>query len=84
MDDHAREIRRLSAEVVSNMVATQDTLRAAQQRMPPHQLKAWARQEMSMGDRTLQDVLAFDGTMDGMPQRMRVWRMRCAGGGQLA
>ena len=52
--------------------------------MPPHQLKAWALQELSMSDRTLQDMLAFDGTMDGMTERMRVWRMRSAEGRQLS
>jgi hypothetical protein len=84
MDNEAREIRRRSAEMLHHMTKTRDELREVQVRMPPRPFKQWVLDELSMDDRTLQDVLAFDGTMDGMTERMIGWIKRSKLGGRLS
>ncbi len=84
MDDNAREIRRRSAEILSNMTKTRDELRAVQEHITPKQFRHWALHELGLDDRTLQDILAFNGTMNGMTERMLGWVMRSIEGGRLS
>ena len=84
MENEAREIRRRSAELLSNITKTRDDLLEVQARLTPRQFKQWALHDLAMDERTLQDILAFDGTMDGITERMVGWIMRPIEGGRLS
>lgn len=78
------EIRRRSAELVRNMLETKADLRVLQEKLTPHQFSRLCLNELSLDERTLEDIFAFDGTMDGITERMVGWFMRSVERGRLS
>ncbi len=84
LDQRAAEIRRRFAEMSSHLAKQRDDLRAVQQLMTPKQFKQWALRELGMDEATLQDFLAFDGSTDGMTERMERHFMHIITGGRTS
>ncbi len=84
MENEAGEIRRRSAALVRDILKTKDHLRVLQEQLNPHQFSRLCLNELSLDERTLEDIFAFDGTMGGITERMVGWFMRSIERGRLS
>jgi hypothetical protein len=66
----ADNIRHPGAAMLCHLSKVKDILDAAQPGMTSNQFRTWALDELGLDEATLQDFLAFDGSMATMTARM--------------
>jgi hypothetical protein len=67
------EIRTRSAEMLNSMILQRIQLLDIQRRMTPRQFGEWASTVLKLDMLTLRDMLSFDGTVEGISDRMIRW-----------
>lgn len=84
LSQKAAEIRQRSAEMLKSMTMQSENLRDVQKHMTPRQFKEWALTELGLDELTLRDMLTFDGTIEGISERMTRWLMNIISGGKTS
>ena len=69
----AAELRRRFTLALHSLEQIKTDLRLVQARLTPGQFTNWALTEAGLDALTLNDILAFDGTLEGMTEHMLRW-----------